>query len=232
MSWRTNSLVLVLRNIGRTLGLNKRIASYLLGQGYETRYDNSFSSALRQGDCVWDVGANVGYYTRLFSERVGKQGRVFAFEPSPVNFVRLASACASLGNATLLQCGLGKEDGKLRFQQGADDLGATSRIVEDDSEGVVVVDIRSGVSLLDGGEASVPNAIKIDVEGFEHEVLEGLGEHIKKPDVRLIGIEVHFRILKERGVPHVPQQIETLLNHHGFSVSWPDPSHIIALRNT
>jgi len=33
MSWRTNSLVLVFRNIGRTLGLNKWIASYLLGGG-------------------------------------------------------------------------------------------------------------------------------------------------------------------------------------------------------
>jgi len=193
-------------------------------------YDNRFSGALRRGDCVWDVGANVGYYTKLFSERVGELGKVFAFEPSPVNFVRLTSACSAFGNVTLLPCGLGKADDKLRFQQGTDDLGATSRIVEIDSEGALV-DIRSGMSLINGGEAPLPNAIKIDVEGFEYEVLEGLGEYIKKPEVRLIGVEVHFGILKERGISQMPQQIETLLKYNGFLVSWPDSSHIIAIRS-
>ncbi len=231
MSWRTNSLVLILRDIGRALGLNKWIAPYLLGGGYETRYDNSFSGALRQGDCVWDVGANVGYYTRLFSEHVGERGRVFAFEPSPVNFNRLTAACSSLDNVTLLQSGLGRGDSKLRFQQGADDLGATSRIVEIQSEGVIV-DIRSGTSVIQEGKALPPNAIKIDVEGFEYEVLEGLGDYLKKPDLRMIGIEVHFGILKERGMPHAPQQIEAMLNRDGFTVSWRDSSHIIALRSS
>lgn len=230
MSWQTNSIVMMLRNIGRTLGLNKWIASCLLGGGYETRYDNSFSGALRQGDCVWDVGANVGYYTCLFSNRVGERGKVFAFEPSPVNFDRLTTACALLENTTLMQCGLGREDSKLCFQQGADALGATSRIVESGSKGVLV-DIRSGMSLIEGA-VQLPNAIKIDVEGFENEVLEGLGDMLKNPKVRLIGIEVHFGILKERGVAHVPQQIENTLHDNGFAVSWPDSSHILAVRGT
>lgn len=230
MSWRTNGTVLILRNIGRNLGLNRLIASYLLGAGYETRYDNSFSSALRAGDCVWDVGANVGYYTRLFSERAGLAGRVFAFEPSPVNFGRLRTACAPLANVTLLHSGLGNADCKLRFQQGADDLGATSRIVDEDSEGVMV-DVRTAMSVIEAGDAHIPNAIKIDVEGFEYEVLEGLGDHIKKPELRLIGIEVHFGILKARGVPQVPEQIEELLKINGFEVRWPDASHIIAVRS-
>lgn len=231
MSWRTNSLVLGARNIGRALGVNRWLAAHLAGNSgdYEARYDNGFSSALRQGDCVWDVGANVGYYTRLFSERVGETGRVFAFEPSPVNFDRLTSACASLGNVTLRCCGLGKEDGKLYFQQGDDGLGASSRIVETASEGIAV-DIRSGASLVGNGEVAIPNAIKIDVEGFEYEVLAGLGEHLKSPAVRLIGIEVHFSILEQRGIPQMPQQIEKLLILNGFSVTWPDNSHIIAVR--
>lgn len=230
VSWRTNSFVLVARNVGRTLGLNKWIASYLLGGGYETKYDNSFSGALQQGDCVWDVGANVGYYTRLFSERVGERGKVFAFEPSPVNFERLSTACATLDNVTLFQSGLGKENSKLRFQQGTDDLGATSRIVDAESEGLAV-DIRSGASLISSEDALLPNAIKIDVEGFEYEVLEGLGEHLKNPGLRVIGVEVHFGILKERGVPRAPQEIEDMLWRNGFSVSWPDSSHILAVRN-
>lgn len=230
MSWRTNGFVLALRNFGRTFGLNRWIASCLLGKGYETRYDNSFSGTLRLGDCVWDVGANVGYYTQLFSDRVGAQGAVFAFEPSPVNFKRLSAACVTLNNVILLHTGLGRENGTLRLQQGADDLGATSRIVDSGSGGVVV-SIRSGLSLIKMNDAPLPNAIKIDVEGFEYEVLEGIGEYLKQPDLRVIGIEVHFGILKERGVPLVPQQIEEMLLNNGFSVSWPDSSHILAVRN-
>ena len=232
MTWRTNRLVLAARNVGRTLGMNKLIASYLLGAGYEVKYDDGFSATLKQGDCVWDVGANIGYYTRSFSGRVGAEGVVFAFEPSPVNYARLNAACATLKNVRQLQSGLGRENGRLTFQQGADDLGATSRVVESSTADVVVVDIRSGTSLIAEGDALPPNAIKIDVEGFELEVLQGLGAHLSATALNTIGIEVHFGILKSRGMPDAPKQIESLLRRHGFVVNWPDSSHILATRGS
>ena len=231
MSFRTNKFVLMLRDMGRNLGLNKLVASYLLRGDYEAKYDNRFADALRQGYCVWDVGANIGYYTRLFSQRIGIQGHVYAFEPSPINYKRLTTECLALENVTLLHCGLGKEDGQLHFQQGIDDLGATSRIVEA-GVNTATIDIRCGVSIINSGVAPLPNAIKIDVEGFEYEVIVGLGEYIKNTALHLIGIEVHFSILKDRGLPQVPQKIESLLVTHGFTIYWPDSSHIIALRNT
>lgn len=230
MSWRTSVWVVSARNLGRALGLNKWIASFLQGDGYEMEYDNNFSATLRPGDCVWDVGANVGYYTKMFSERVGSKGLVFSFEPSPVNFDRLGETCTVLDNVTLVRSGLGLNDEELSFEQGSDELGATSRIVE--SGGGQVVEIRSGRSLIRDGVASPPNIIKIDVEGFEYEVLKGLGDHLSTTSLRAIGIEVHFRILKERGMANVPKKIESLLHENGFVVSWPDSSHIIATRSS
>lgn len=233
MSWRTNRFVVALRTVGRKVGFNRWLGSRLhgAGAGYEIQYNNALFNALRGGDCVWDVGANVGYYTRLFSEQVGANGQVFAFEPSPVNFKQLCTACTGLDNVTLLQAGLGREDYKGSLQQGADELGATSRIVEDASKGIVV-DIRSGASLVRSGEVSLPNAVKIDVEGYELEVIEGLGEHLQQAGLRLIGVEVHFGILKRRGLGRAPRQIEKLLLRNGYSVSWPDSSHILAARST
>lgn len=76
----------------------------------------------------------------------------------------------------------------------------------------------------------MPNAIKIDVEGFEVEVLQGLGPHLAAPTLRVIGVEVHFGILKERGMADAPQRIERLLARNGFRVQWPDSSHLLALR--
>lgn len=230
MSWRTNGLVLMMRNAGRMVGLNKWIASWLLGGGYEVRYDQQFSIRIQPGDCVWDVGANIGYYTRLFADRVGGRGTVFAFEPSPVNFSRLVEQCAALNNVTLLHCGLGKSDGKLHFQQGEDELGATSRVTDDNSGGVVV-EICASDSLLAEEAVTAPNVIKMDVEGFEWEVLEGMAGLLRQSSLRTIGIEVHFGILKERGMEHAPQQIEQLLRDAGFSLTWPDSSHVLAVRN-
>jgi FkbM family methyltransferase len=229
MTWRTNRWVVVARNAGRTLGLNSWIASHIGRPGYEMKYDIGLASTMKQGDCVWDVGANIGHYTRLFSDRVGAKGMVFSFEPSSSNFSRLGSICADLENVKLLQVGLGREDGHLYFRQGADDLGATSRIVESGS-GNVVVNIRSGVSLIRQGDASPPNVIKIDVEGFEYEVLVGFDRELEVSSLRAIGVEVHFGILKERGMAQAPQEIESLLHGYGFEISWPDSSHILAIR--
>jgi FkbM family methyltransferase len=229
MSWRTHKWMILARDLGRSLGLNKRIAVLLNGSGYEIRYDGRFSSAMRADDCVWDVGANVGYYTRQFSKRAGDRGIVFAFEPSPVNFPRLLASTAEMLNVKPLQIGLGLQNGQLAFQQGEDDLGATSRIVAS-GRGGSLVEIRTGSSLIESGDVSAPNVIKIDVEGFELEVVQGLGRHLDAEALRAIGIEVHFEILKSRGLSQAPQQIEKLLEQRGFAVSWPDSSHMLALR--
>jgi len=229
VSWRTNSLVLVARDIGRHLGLNTYIARVLNGNGYETRYDRVFQGLIIAGDCVWDVGANVGYYTRQFAVRVGKMGSVFAFEPSPLNFSRLTTNCAGMANVHLRKCGLGQENGSLSFLQGADELGATSRVVESTADGISV-DIRTGESLIADGYALPPNAVKVDVEGFEYEMLQGLGRHLGDVSLRAVGIEMHFGIAKERGVPQIPMLIEALLQRHGFRIAWPDHSHLLATR--
>lgn len=56
------------------------------------------------GDWVIDVGANVGHYTKRFSELVGARGRVIAFEPVPTTFALLAANVRLFagGNVTLL----------------------------------------------------------------------------------------------------------------------------------
>ncbi len=228
MSWRTSSAAIFARNLGRKLGVNKLLAGLILGKEYEESYDRAFMGTIRPGDRVWDVGANIGYYTVRFAERVGEAGRVFAFEPSPTNFERLREASSRLEQIQLLNVGLGSEDSELSFEQGGDDLGATSRIVEGD--GGLKVQVRTASGLLEEGAVEPPNVLKIDTEGFEWEVIDGFGDRIREASLRSIGIEVHFRILQERGLADAPARLERLLGEAGFQTSWPDPSHLLATK--
>jgi FkbM family methyltransferase len=151
----------------------------------------------------------------------GPQGSVVSFEPNPVKFRSLVDHCGNLPNVTLLECGLGKSDGKFPF--------VTSKGTQNDSRGVMV-DIRSGDSLLATGSVNAPNIVKVDVEGFEWGVLEGMKGLLGQSRLRAIGIEVHFGILKTRRRERVPLQIERVLTDSGLTYTWTDFSHLLAVR--
>jgi FkbM family methyltransferase len=227
----TSPTFMFLRNAGRKIGLNKLIARFILGKGYETNYENKLINGLITSDCIWDIGANIGHYTKIFSNKVSDSGAVYAFEPSPKNYTKLKKNCGLLHNIFIFNFGLGEKENKVFFQQGADSIGATSRIVETNVGGIEI-DVFVGLDLIENKIAKAPNAIKIDVEGYEYEVIKGLGSYLSDSNLRLIGIEMHFGILKERGNETAPLLIEKILVENGFNIDWTDPSHIVAMRNT
>jgi len=229
MSLMTNPLLRKVRSTLRTVGINQLVARTLYGGAYESRLGTIMLSAVRPGDCVWDIGANIGFYTAQFADIVGATGSVQAFEPSPRNFAVLTDALDGRNNVAFHPIGLSDTVGEARFQQGEDDLGATSRIVQNHkSADDLIVSLRRGDDLV--GKVPPPNVMKIDVEGHELEVLEGFGSVLNRPELRDIFIEVHFELLEQKGSPTGPARIEDQLRQAGFSVSWIDPSHLRAKR--
>ncbi|HEX8500621.1 MAG TPA: FkbM family methyltransferase [Pyrinomonadaceae bacterium] len=70
---------------------------------------------LKDGDCVFDVGANVGFFT-LFAHRRARDVRVYAFEPAPPLFEALGENVARHGvNARLFNCGVSDRSGTAAF---------------------------------------------------------------------------------------------------------------------
>jgi FkbM family methyltransferase len=234
MSWRTNGIVLALRNLGRSSGLNRWIAARTGSGTYEDRFQSRMLGEIRPNDCVWDVGANVGLYSSIFSRVVGPSGKVFAFEPSPTNFARLKSAIGLLDNVVLIPMALGESSGRMAFSEGSDATGATSRVVGEaaaPTESTVHVEVRRGDELILSNEADDPDVIKIDTEGFELDVIRGLEQTLRRPKLRALFIEIHFALLHDRGLTSAPAQIERELEACGFSCAWPDASHIVAIRS-
>src|SRR5215831_838089 len=102
MSWRTHTVTVAMRDVCRFLGLNRLVSLFLSEPGYEMAFQRAVLSEVREADCIWDVGANVGVYTTKFATKVGAKGRVFAFEPSAINRVRLEAVIEGMRNITVV----------------------------------------------------------------------------------------------------------------------------------
>ena len=68
------------------------------------------------------------------------------------------------------------------------------------------------------------------MEGFELEVIKGLGEILHNRQLQSIFLEVHFLALAERGMEKAPFDIVNILTTAGFKITWTDPSHLVAER--
>ena len=70
-----------------------------------------------------------------------------------------------------------------------------------------------------------PNLIKIDVEGYELNVLKGASKTLLSDELKHLFIEIHFSELQNIGQPFAPNEIRKLLTKSGFKVEYLDYSH-------
>jgi FkbM family methyltransferase len=194
-----------------------------------------FLRYVRPGDTVWDVGANVGYYTCLLAELTGDRGEIAAFEPNSHNFRVLQHNIGQLKllNVQLFRTALADYEGEAQMEN-ADKVASESRLLVPDAPSVGVanvVPVTTGDAALKDHGAPMPDFIKIDVEGFEYEVLCGLKTVLGHPRCRKLLCEVHFTLLERRGKTAAGIKIIALLREAGFNiVNWVSRSHLLALK--
>jgi FkbM family methyltransferase len=136
---------------------------------YERPTQRLFSRQIASGDVVFDVGANVGFYTLLASRMTGASGRVIAFEPLARNFDLLERHLSynRAANVTVVKAAVGERTGVERFA-GKDEPSMGALAAEGDPVDVVSID-----DLVAAGDVPPPQLMKIDVEGAESRVLQG-----------------------------------------------------------
>lgn len=132
---------------------------------------------LSVGSAFIDVGANIGYYTRMTARIVGPSGKVFAFEPLPAAYQLLQRNLADLANVSAFQTALGDRSGTVRFY--VHPLGDQSTTMD---TGEAHAEIKVEMKTLDSmiGKFDRVDFIKIDVEGSELQVLQGGKETIER----------------------------------------------------
>ncbi len=167
----------------------------------------ALASALLPGDTVWDVGCRVGEFTVPLAKTVGPSGQVVALEPDPSVRGRLKANLDlnQLENVRVFPLALGREAGKAQLawtenscpsllpkkQPGPGSAREGELASLPNGGGRVEVEVLPGDQLRQRERLPVPNAIKIDVEGFEYEVLSGLKETLACPECRMLCCEIH-----------------------------------------
>lgn len=197
---------------------------------YEEEFARRLLAAVDSDTVVWDIGANIGLYTQQFLDAGARS--VVCFEPAPDSIEALRTRFAGVSDhVTVLGVALADTSGTASFF--ADGSSVTNRLSTDegDAQGKAVqVRVMRADEACREFHLPVPSVVKIDVEGFEVDVIRGMGAMLQSPELKNVFVEVHFRALHLRGLDSAPQEIERGLAAAGFTVRWLDLSHLWAVR--
>jgi FkbM family methyltransferase len=228
----SNPALIRLRSALRSVGILRLIQTSPLysriSQGYESRFDSAMMASLKPGMRVFDIGANVGYYSQKFAEAVGPTGEVHAFEPVPASADKVRELQQQYPWLYVHQCAIADKPGRIMMNTDADSTSPVNRIViaeTDASMGISVPVMTVDEAVAEFG---VPAAIKIDVEGYEWHVLQGARKSLVLDQLQHVFVEIHFALLEARGLPMAGDGIRKSLAGNGFKVSFTDFSHLIA----
>lgn len=210
--------------------------SHLYG-GWEPDACEFYRRTVRQGMTVYDIGANTGMHTLLFSVLTGPGGRVYAFEPLPVNLDRIRDTLRlnDVLNVTIVDAAVSDTAGTAEFHQGPNNFQGS---LIQQGGGSITVRTATLDDLIAGGYPP-PDLIKMDIEGAESLALAGYEKSIEahRP---IMAIDLHtpeqdlkvgaflqrhrYRIHRLRGPRERTARLLTEVRY--ADRPWPDPEGI------
>jgi FkbM family methyltransferase len=152
---------------------------------------------IKEGMTAFDIGANIGYTTLFLCSRIGPTGRLFSFEPDPDNFDELSDNVRrnNISFCHPFQAAVGSFDGTISFNHG---LNGTVNIEQKSDRNCMITSLDSfarkhSIHRID--------LIKIDVEGYELDVLKGMSQILNSESRPIVYIEVHPQHFAGKGDP-------------------------------
>ena len=204
---------------GGRLAINPLFHSYLSRAGlvdHEPEIRNAILRLTRPGMVAYDIGANVGVFSFLFASLVGDEGIVYAFEPERNNYhcFRKSLQINQSKNIVLDTRAVGRAKSTEKFDRRG---GAFSgRLVGDAhyeaTDNVEIVETVSIDHLVASEGYRPPDILKIDVEGNERLVLEGMA-NLFQTSSPIIICELHTHL----GDPS--QRVIELLQGYGYKIT-------------
>jgi FkbM family methyltransferase len=162
---------------------------------YEEKLTRAFIELINPGDVFIDIGAHIGYFSRLASEVVGLNGKVYSFEPTASTYKLLESNTLSVKNIKSINKAVFSENKEIEFN----DYGPRYSAMNSFTAGRFDKEAERGFTKLKVKAIKLddftfknnikPNFIKIDAESAEYDILQGM-QKIMKTDKPIITVEV------------------------------------------
>ncbi|MFQ3308539.1 MAG: FkbM family methyltransferase [Candidatus Nanohaloarchaea archaeon] len=179
-----SSMILDATNIG----LEKDLFLQNIREAESTKI---FRSEIEEGDAIADIGSNIGYYTLMAAKEAGNSGKVFSIEPDPETYQRLNENIElnDYSNIKTLNKAIGSSRKKEYFTRSK--ITNTRHIHYEGEEKDLEVEVQS----LDNVIEENIDVVRMDVEGYEHNILKGMKNTLSENNVKLF-LEMHPRKIK------------------------------------
>ncbi len=230
--WPTKSIVHI---EGSKMYLNPRVKGpmraafrgFIRSHGKEKLTTSLFRQAVKEGQTVVDIGANIGYFTLLAARLVGPTGTVYAFEPEPHNYEVLLKNLSLNGydNVVPVQKAVFNVSGTVKLYLSHTDIGAHTLREKHDhwqfdtkqsGDFVEVEAVTLDEFFKDKGHPI--DVIKMDCEGSEMAVVLGMDRIIRNNPGLKMFIEFYPSAIEEMGFS--PREfVSKLVNDYGFAVT-------------
>jgi FkbM family methyltransferase len=199
--------------IPRDPGISRELALYKVHEPLATR---RLMQTLKPGMNVVDIGGNIGYYAMLEARLVGPTGLVIAIEPMPKNSERLCQNVQANGyqNIRIHKLAIGDRNGTASMYV-SERSNWHSLYPQVSSKGEIQVPVRTLDSLLMLYDLSSVDLVRMDLEGYEVVVIEGMRRTLEKHGPRLL-VELHPDPVGTAAIVEYLRSLENL----GYGVEW------------
>ncbi len=231
--YKPNTIRQVIRN---KIKFKLDISDYLehaayFGFNYDDQTD--LFNLCKEGDVIVDVGTNIGYVLLNFAQRVGKDGFVYGFEPNPFTYAKCVENIKlnDLSNIKVSNIGLGVDQTRGRIivpydrNRGAVYIEAMKASEEaKPSADIIYANITSLDRFTQENNINRIDLIKIDVEGFELNVLKGAKETLAKYRPKLF-VEIDDTLLQRQNA--TSREVIKFISNFGYLIKRADTGVVI-----
>jgi FkbM family methyltransferase len=198
---------------------------------YEPHLTSLLLPFIKPGMTVFDIGANIGYYTVLLARRVGDQGAVHAFEINDkvLDLLEENIRMAHLTNVTVVKKAIAKTTGEAEFflpREGDEAEGSLRKSNRYDALSVVQVKTVSIDDYVHEHGIQRVDCIKIDVEGAEYEAFQGATKLLSSKDKPVIMFEALDSACVNFGVTWY--QVIKQVSDFGYRIHQGDAANFLA----
>jgi len=177
---------------------------------------------IQENEIVIDIGANIGYYA-LLEAKVASKGKVYATEPVPYNneILRRNVRCNNYSNISVFTYAIGNRNGqgKMNVYDKSNWCSFTDNLENLNSEIIkeIEVPLMTMDSFIKENVKQYPTLIRMDVEGYEHQIIKGMSNLLGKNKPLKILMELHPPWLGLMSKEEAEEMINTL-KKNGFKI--------------